>query len=201
MFDFINSNWLDILIAIVGLSAFGVYLWQKHDQVRTAATLVLGEIDLIEKRVSALMNEGQLNDVSIYYSQSVLSENLWGNYKHLLIKYLSPAETTLVSRFFENAQRIETARSDILESIRIDWNHASLIEHYYAGVLTNVYLQKDKAEKIEEDIETFKDYYGRLDLTLTAKLSTRLLNKYLSNFSVLSGTTAYAKIQKLSFIK
>lgn len=68
-------------------------------------------------------------------------------------------------------------------------------------MLTNVYLRKSKADKLNEDIETFKDVFGALELTLTSNLSIRLLNKYLDNFSVLSGTTAYEKIQKLSFAK
>lgn len=195
------KEWSNLLLVAVGFSAFAVYQWQKRDQCRTAATLVLGEIDLVEKRISNLTNEGQLNNISIYYSQSVLTENLWDNYKHLLIKRLSASEVELVSHFFENAQRIETARSDILESIRNDWNHASLVEHYFAGMLTNVYLRKSKADKLNEDIETFKDVFGALELTLTSNLSIRLLNKYLDNFSVLSGTTAYEKIQKLSFAK
>lgn len=209
MLNFLVSNWLNILLVLVGLSAFGVYFWQKHDQVRTAATLVLSEIDSIEKRVSSLADESQLNHIAIYYSQSVLSKNYWDEHKHFLIKYLSKSEIELVSHFFENAQQIESARSDILDSIHNDWNHASLVEHYFAATFTIKILNSEQpllqtqngVYNLIEYLERFKNQYGALDLALTANLSINLLTNYLRNFNILSGTTAYEKIRKLSFSK
>ena len=47
MLSLLQNNLIDILLILVGLSAFGVYFKQKRDEVRTAATLVKGQIDLI----------------------------------------------------------------------------------------------------------------------------------------------------------
>lgn len=84
----ILKEWSDLLLIAVGLSAFGVYYWQKRDEKRSAATLIKGQIDLIEERIYALKSDHQLGNISIYHSKAILQENLWEKYKHLFIKRL-----------------------------------------------------------------------------------------------------------------
>ena len=69
------KDWSNLLLVCVGLSAFGVYYWQKRDEKRAAATLVKGQIDLIEERVRALKDDHQLGNISVYHSKIILSKN------------------------------------------------------------------------------------------------------------------------------
>ena len=75
MLGFIATNWVNMLLVIVGLSAFVIYFWQKRDKKRTAATLVKGQIDLIEERVRSLKNDHQLGNIAVYHSKTILQEN------------------------------------------------------------------------------------------------------------------------------
>lgn len=46
VFTFIR-DWADVFLIAVGLSAIAVYFFQKRDKKRSAATLILGQINSI----------------------------------------------------------------------------------------------------------------------------------------------------------
>lgn len=198
MIAFVTSNILNILLVLVGLSAFGVYFWQKHDQVRVAATLVKGEIDSIEKSIAVLKNDNQLGNISVYHSKTIIGENLWSKYKHLLIKYLSKSEYETIECFFDNAERIEHARVDIVNSMNNAWAHASFVEHYTAGLFAQ---NSTDQQQLLIQIEDFRQKYRPLDIVFTPQVAINALVKHLGNFNVLSGTTGYRKIERLSYDK
>ena len=83
MVKFIVENWtylIDLLLVIVGLSAFVVYCAQKRAELLSAGTLIIGQIDLVEKNVSVLKNDHQLNNVAVYNSKPIIKENMWEKY-------------------------------------------------------------------------------------------------------------------------
>jgi len=208
MLRFIENNWLDMLLVIVGLSAFGVYFWQKNDEKRIAATLIKEQIDIIEERVLYLKNDHQLGNISVYHSKIILQENLWERYKHLLVKKLQKSDVEIIQKFFDCAEQIEHARSDIVHTINHSWEHKSQIEHQIIGEVVQTEIEKQlhdkdrEKAKIEIDlkkIEAFRQFYRPLDLVFTPDISIKALIKYLNDFSLLSGTTAYRIIQSLSY--
>lgn len=115
----ILKEWSDLLLIAVGLSAFGVYYWQKRDEKRSAATLIKGQIDLIEERIYALKSDHQLGNISIYHSKAILQENLWEKYKHLFIKRLQKSDAELIQKFYDSAEQIESMQEVIFQSY---WN-------------------------------------------------------------------------------
>lgn len=125
MVDLLRNNWTDLLLIVVGLSAFAIYIWQKNDQRSAAATLVKEQIDTIERNVSVLKNDPNLGSVSVYHSKNVLIGNHWEDQKHLLVKKLSHSEIETIQRFFDNAMQIENARIDIIKVINNDWVNKS----------------------------------------------------------------------------
>lgn len=209
MLNFLLNNWVNLLLVLVGLSAFGVYFWQKNDEKRTAATLVKGQIDVIEERVGILKNDHQLGSVAVYHSRTILQENLWEKYKHQLIKELSKNDADIIQSFFDNAEQIEHARSDIIITIKNAWKHKSLVEHqkvaeYMKSEIDSRAKPKDGTTEIQVDtskIELFKQLFFQTDLVFTPEIAINALVKHLSSFDMLSGTVAYAKIQKMSYEK
>jgi len=208
MLDFIKINWVNMLLVIVGLSAFVIYFWQKRDEKRAAATLVKEQIDSIEDRVRALKNDHQLGNISVYHSKVIIQENLWEKHKHLLIKSLQRADAEAIQRFFDSAEQIEHARSDIIRTMTHAWEHKSLVGHQIIGQLIKAEVDKKvntppgKKEEIQIEmnkVEVFQQVYGPLDLIFTPDIAIKTLVKYLNDFDVLTGTTAYKVIQSWSY--
>lgn len=198
MLAFLSSNILDILLILVGLSAVGVYFWQKYDQLRTAATLLKGEIDTIEKRISVLKDDNQIGNISIYHSQKIMGENLWNKYKYLLVKSLSKSEAEMIGRFFDSAEQIERARIDICNSLNNAWTHASFVEHNIIGEFAKNITDY---QELQNKIAAFRQIYTPLDIVYTPQIAINAIMKHLGNFSMLVGTTGYKKIEKISYEK
>lgn len=198
MREFILNNWSDLLLAIVGLSAFAVYIWQRKDQRGAAATLVKGQIDTIERNVSTLKNDPNLGNISIYRSKNILIGNHWENQKHLLVKKLSQSEIDTIQRFFDNATQIENARIDIIKVINNDWANKS-----QAGcqIVASIVAESDYDAKIAQTYAQFMKQYSEVSPQFVPSVIVDALIKNLQNFEFISGTTAYAKIQKLSYEK
>lgn len=212
MLDFIATNWVNMLLIIVGLSAFVIYFWQKRDKKRTAATLVKGQIDLIEERVRSLKNDHQLGNIAVYHSKIILQENLWVKYKHLLIKDLQKSDAAIIQKFFDSAEQIEHARSDIIQTMTRSWEHKSLAEHQIVADIVQKEINKQlevsgkpnaKGEiqiQVETNkVEMFRQVYRPLDLVFTPDIAISALVKHLNDFDMLSGTTAYKMIQDWSY--
>lgn len=212
MLNFISTNWVNMLLVIVGLSAFVIYFWQKRDKKRTAATLVKGQIDLIEERVRSLKNDHQLGNIAVYHSKIILQENLWEKYKHLLIKNLQKTDAAIIQKFFDSAEQIEHARSDIIQTITHSWEHKSLAEHQVIANIIQKEIDKqlstsgkpNEKGEIQIQVETnkfevFRQVYRPLDLVFTPDIAISALIKHLNDFDMLSGTTAYKMIQDWSY--
>ena len=212
MLDFVVSHLMDILLIIVGLSAFGVYFKQRRDEIRTAATLVKGQVDLIEERIGTLKNDHQLGNIAVYHSIVIIQETLSEKYKHLLVKKLQKSDAAIIQKFFDNAERIEHARSDIIHTITSSWEHKSLTEHQIVGNIIHSEICKQLSEARKQgliasfqfqinmdEIEAYRHAYRPLDLVFTPDIAISALVKYLNSFDALSGTTAYRTIQKLSY--
>ena len=199
--SFIN-DWANIFLILVGCSALIVFFFEKRDKSRIAATLVKGEIDSIEKNILALKEDHQLGNVSMYHSNHIIGENQWKNYKHLLVKYLSRSELEAIERFFDNAEQIEKARADIIRALNNSWDDSSFVEHYIAGLYISYSIyNNDINDNTINKINEFINLYRPLDIVFTPQISIDIVIKKLQNFSMLSGTTGYYKIQKLSYEK
>lgn len=196
MILFLQNYWSDLLLSIVGLSAFVVYFIQKRDKKRAAATLILGQIDSIEKRVVKLKEDNQLGNPSVYNTQAIIKENMWEQYKHLFVKELSSPEYEIVQRFFDYAEQIERTRVEIVGTITTAWKDKSLVEHQIIGNLVVSHI-----ENWPQHIQEFQDTYRPMDLVFTPDIAIKSLTRSLSNFDMLTGSTAYQKIQKFSFKK
>ena len=212
MLSFFQNNLIDILLILVGLSAFGVYFKQKRDEVRTAATLVKGQIDLIEERVGVLKNDHQLGNIAVYHSKIIMQENLWEKYKHLLVKKLQKSDVAIIQKFFDNAEQVEHARSDIIQTMMNSWQHKSAVEHQIVGDIVQTEIDNCLSEVGERGqgmnfqfqidmskVDAFRRVYRPLDIVFTPDIAISALVKHLNSFDMLSGTTAYQTILNWSY--
>ena len=89
--EFIMENWIDILLVIVGASAFFIYWAQERRKVSEAASLIVMQIEDLQKRIretSSYISEGALNDTAFYESQILFKTDYWNQYKHYFIRKL-----------------------------------------------------------------------------------------------------------------
>ena len=194
MIQFLSEYWNDLLVAIVGLSAYCVYRFEKRDKLQTGATLIIGQIDLIEKRVKSLKGEHQLGNIAMYHSKPIIKgNNMWEEYKHLFVKKLSRTEYEIIQEFFDNAEQLERTRQEILSTIVTAWYDKSSVEHQKVA---DMVLSEENCINVYIN---FKNNYRPLDLVFTPDIAINALTKNLNNFNMLAGTTAYQNLQKYSY--
>jgi len=205
IFSFLMSNWVDLLLVIGGASAFVVYFWQKRNETKIAATLILEQIDSVEKAVKKMKDEhlaSTLNDRTVYLAQVIDYEGAWATYQYLLIQELSQIELNLIQEFFETAYQIEKARADIVESFKSGWQNKSL-----ALSLVFAKLHDPTIEYIPNTMEQRDILAGEFlknsehTVGFNPKMAYDLLSTGLEKFTQLSGTTAYDKLVKKSYRK
>ena len=203
VFTFIR-DWADVFLIAVGLSAMIVYIFQKRDNKRSAATLILGQIDSIEEKIGILKNGHQLNNVVVYHSKTIISENTWEKYKHLFAKELSQSEHRMIQNFFDTAEQLERTRADIVMVIKNAWADKSSVEHQIIGEMIKndvITTSMPNEMRSSKEMTLFQDRYKPLDLVFTPDIAINSFVNNLNNFTMLSGTTAYEKIQHYSFSK
>ncbi len=198
--SFISENWLNVLLVIVGLSAFGVYFAQKRDQRKSAATLLKSQIDAIEKSVAILRNDHDLGNISVYQLNVLINENMWEKYRHLFVKRMTRSETDTIQEFYDNAERIERARKDIVQTVYNAWEHKSLIEHIHSGLYVNDAVGSNPAQALEK-IAGFRTTFDPLETAFTPQVLIQTLTNNMLFFRNLSGSTAYQKLEKWSYDK
>lgn len=196
------ENIFDIALVAVGASAFITYFLQQKNQRKAAATLILDQIDSIEKTVHNLKedyhhNNKALDDDSVYLANEIAYKGAWDEYRYLMVKKLSQSELTLIQRFFESAYQIEKARADIVYCFKLGWDNKSQVTYLKYGQFMdptyNTQGQNPNAlmdRFLENTVSTH---------SFTPKIAYRALYAELDNYSKLSGTTAYEKLQKMSF--
>ena len=203
VFTFIR-DWADVFLIAVGLSAMIVYIFQKRDKKRSAATLILGQIDSIEEKIGILKNGHQLNNVVVYHSKTIISENTWEKYKHLFAKELSQSEHRMIQNFFDTAEQLERTRADIVMVNKNAWADKSSVEHQIIGEMIKndvITTSMPNEMRSSKEMTLFQDRYKPLDLVFTPDIAINSFVNNLNNFTMLSGTTAYEKIQHYSFSK
>lgn len=107
--NFIGTNWLDILLVLVGLSAFFVFFVQERRKVSEAASLIIMQVEDLQKRIREIdsyISEGVLNDTAFYESQMLFKINYWNQYKHYFVRKLDSFSFNIFDEFYNCATEI-----------------------------------------------------------------------------------------------
>lgn len=106
---FISENWLDILLVIVGASAFVIYWLQERRKVSEAASLIIMQIEDLHKRIpeiNSFIVDGKLNDGAFYESQLLLKTDYWNEHKHYFVRKIDSFSFSLFDSFYDCASEI-----------------------------------------------------------------------------------------------
>ncbi len=104
IFEFLQANWSDILIILVGLSAVGIYIVQERRKIKDAASLVVLQIDELQIRVQEIQSyitEQGLNFNAFYESLPLMEVNYWNKYKHLFIRRIDNKSYNTFNKFYQ----------------------------------------------------------------------------------------------------
>lgn len=186
--------WKDFLVILVGLVAYLVYNRQKRDEKRSAATMVICQIDIIEKRIARLKDDYQLGNIAIFQSKSIMESNQWEQHKHKLIKNMTATEYELIQNFFDQAFQLEIARREVISNLRSNWNSKTIaMQEKLADIcLTEV-------DQTNQKIDVFFNSFSPLDVIFRPNAIATLLKRTLDNQPTLLGTTAYKRLEKISY--
>lgn len=188
----------DLLLVIGGLSAFVLYFVKKKEEKKMAATLIVGQIDSIDKQISLLREEGGINDVKIFKTKPILKENMWEKYRHLFVKELCGSEQELIQIYFEHVEQLEKTRVDIVNNIYAAWENKSTVEHQIVGEAMYQSIQNGNSL---EKLELFRQRFRSYELLFLPTIAFDSFVGGINNFYMLSGTTAYMKLHKKSYLK
>ena len=107
--EFVCVNWLNILLVVVGASAFFVYWAQERRKISEAASLIIMQIEDLQKRIREIgsyISEGILNDSAFYESQILFKTDYWNQYKHYFIRKLDSFSFNMIDEFYNCATEI-----------------------------------------------------------------------------------------------
>ena len=108
--QFISANLLDILLVVVGASAFAVYKLQERRKISDAASLIVLQVNDLQERLreiqSYIDNDGVLNDTAFYESQIIFTENYWDKYKHYFVRKIDSESFRLFNDFYDCASEV-----------------------------------------------------------------------------------------------
>lgn len=181
-------------IAIAGFSAIIIYKAQKRDKIKTAATIVISQIDSIEDVIKDLRSKNPLTNEIVYRSKPILDNNAWSQSKYLLSKRLGGDNVRLIENFYAQAEEIEKSRRAICHELIIAWEHKDyILQKHMADILNLTEEQRGKT------LAEFNDKFENNPKIFSPHLPISILVNNLSQFRYLLGTSAYEKLRKISY--
>lgn len=182
------------LIAIAGFSAIFIYKAQKRDKIKTAATIVISQIDFIENVIKDLRSNNVLTNEIVYRSRPILDDNAWSQSKYLLSKRLGGDNVRLIENFYAQAEDIEKSRRAICHELVVAREHKDyILQEHIAEIMSLTEEQRVKA------LEEFNDQFESNPKIFSPNLPITILVSNLSQFRYLLGTSAYEKLRKISY--
>lgn len=191
--EFIN-NWSNLGLIIVGTFALVVYILQKRDQIKTAATLLKSQIDEIERIVKDLRKYDRLENATIYNLPVILPANYWEEYRHLVVKKVGTDGCNILSEFYRQAEQLEKSRVAICNRLSTAWEHKDMIMQEKLFEISGNISQEER-----DNIENNLANYINCNDIFNPKIPIDILFTNLRNFRLISDSITYNTLKKLSF--
>lgn len=199
--SFWESNLFQTLVLIVTVGAtIGIALWQFHahkrKELRNAVSILLLQINDIEKNIEYILSEGLINgyiqEVPIHYSTIIFEENQWNKYAHSVVGHISQEAFEKIDTFFKVAQRIREQQIYIKQKIQLSTENKAF--YYYSAVYNQIVIASQPTQNIQSIVDRFNDTvvpsYIQKELALG-------LEKTLKQYHKLSDGIAYTELAKL----
>lgn len=110
MLKFLEENWVNLLLIVVGTFALIVYILQERKKISEAASLIRLQIDEIQERIPEIdsyIANGLLNETAFYESQLLYTEDYWNKYKHYFVKKMTSKDFMTIGKLYEYAAEIQ----------------------------------------------------------------------------------------------
>ena len=199
--SFWESNLFQTLVLIVTVGAtIGIALWQFHahkrKELRNAVSILLLQINDIEKNIEYILSEGLINgyiqEVPIHYSTIIFEENQWNKYAHSVVGHISQEAFEKIDTFFKVAQRIREQQIYIKQKIQLSTENKAF--YYYSAVYNQIVITGQPLQNIQSIVDRFNESivpsYIQKELALG-------LEKTLKQYHKLSDGIAYTELVKL----
>lgn len=158
------QTWVTAAVAlVVGSAAFGVYIWQKRDQKKTAARILLVEIENAERQLSIIKKTG--NDDSLSESVRLMPTTSWEKYRHLFGRTFTSREWDTVSDFYNRCSQYDKAVDYDSTSITRDIEAWRTSVNHALALVISISLLNDSSGQLTD--REFEDQYRELGRRLT----------------------------------
>lgn len=110
MINFLEENWVNILLIIVGSFALAIYLLQERNKKIEAASLIVLQIDEFQERlieISSFIVGEQLNETAFYESLPLMDTDYWNKYKHYFVRKMDATSFTTLNKLYEYVAEIQ----------------------------------------------------------------------------------------------
>lgn len=193
MISFILENILNILLVVGAFAAFGVYYWQKRDEKKKAARVLLMEIRNAETEIKNLKEISVVSDYS-----SVLPASNWGKYNHLFVKDLDRDELTLVNNFYNSCQLVENEIKQLRGALSVAMEEKMKIIQVK---LLELIDKEENEESYKKQKERILELFHKEDYWFLPSAPREKLLRYLQNISFVTTSTAGQKFKKIADLK
>lgn len=192
------ENLINIALVIVGATAFITYILENKRKVKTAATLIVKQIDEIEKAVNILRTAKSLDDNTIFRSKQIIAENYWYQYRHLLLRKMKYSQIIKIEEFYSQVEEIEKCRAFIVNESIATVNSKNLV--YQLKVSEEII----KTGAFYQNVSPLTQYYntGASFLSnIPREYLDELLRVYEKIVDTNDGIEAYSRLKKISYFK
>ena len=182
-------------------------------------------IDIIAKE--CLDKDGNAPDRNVFYSDNVYEIDYWEQNKHVLVDYLSKNDFKTISGYYDNASKIKSYHEEIKNVIiygyqskvmnyysgiynnvtSVSLDDKNSIMDYLISIINSKILKYNKENKNSKELENILEGIAQLQLHKFNNIFVApyiineyvfALNKYVKVYRPISGTTAFAALEKLS---
>ena len=104
------NNWPDLLLVLVGTSAFFTYWLQGRRKISEAASLIVMQVEDLQKRMREMktyISEGQLNDTAFYESQVLFKTDYWDANKHYFSRKMDSFSLSIFDEYYNCASEVK----------------------------------------------------------------------------------------------
>lgn len=204
----LNSTFLQTLVTfIVGCAALVTYFLQKLDKKRTAALMLLLEIQQVESAVQSAREYIRQGDLEAIDTR-LLQSDTWDQNKHLFTKLFDKDEWDVVTRFYNTARLLDNAISHSHAGFdaEVEQIRANRQEQFAEITLTAAQEMADGKNKIvvmkefQDKIKFFDELYmvQQNQLRYRPQKLADDAQRYLSELTTISTTSVGQKLKKKS---
>ena len=203
----IITQLIAIIVAIVAAFA---YWHQKMTEIKTAATLVISQIDETEAIIDLMQKPENLDTRVLYKTPDIMKENYWQKYKVLLLRHLKRTDLDVLDRYYENIDLIHRGKKCVEDGLKENWKWHSLEysvllkEYNELKVKTNEETSIEKKSELEK---AFNEKEGGLreffneDRIFRPGVAIDMIVNVLECFQSIKGTSTYQSLRKMSYRK